>query len=97
MEIITINVHTSYLKAIEKLVGDDGLYPSRSELVRAAVRKFLLNELEEAKQIKERRENPPIQKKHPEKFVQIPVESNDGGNGAEKEFKIYKIIRKLEF
>jgi Arc/MetJ-type ribon-helix-helix transcriptional regulator len=97
MKVVTINVHRSYLKAIEKLVGDDGLYPSRSELIRAAVRKLLLNELEEAKRIKERRENPPIQKKHPEKFVQVPIEKESDDGDPIREFKTYRIIRKLEF
>lgn len=45
MRIITVNVPESYLKAIKQLVGNDGLYPSRSELIRVAVREFLISEL----------------------------------------------------
>ena len=50
MRIVTVNVPISYLKAIDSLVGDHGLYPSRSELIRVAVREFLLKELNEAKE-----------------------------------------------
>ena len=44
MRIITINVPENYLEAIRKLVGV--LYPSRSELIRVALREFLIRELE---------------------------------------------------
>jgi len=49
MKIITVNVPVPYLKTIEDLIGDDGLYPSRSELIRVALRDFLIKELEIAK------------------------------------------------
>jgi len=38
MKIVTVNVPESYIDAINKLIGRDGLYPSRSELIRCAVR-----------------------------------------------------------
>ena len=44
MRIITINVPESYLSAIKKLVGT--IYPSRSELIRVALREFFIRELE---------------------------------------------------
>jgi len=53
IRIITCNVPVAYLNAIDKLVTNNkhqGLYPSRSELVRIAVREFLLKELEAAKE-----------------------------------------------
>jgi len=50
MRIITVNLPISYIKAIATLTGTDALYPSRSELIRVAVRDFLLSELEAAKQ-----------------------------------------------
>ena len=50
MKICTVNIPTAYIDAIEKLVGGErGLYPSRSELVRCAVRQFLIKELKMAK------------------------------------------------
>jgi len=44
MKIVTVNVPESYIEAIKKLIGRDGLYPSRSELIRCAVREFLIKE-----------------------------------------------------
>lgn len=46
MKIITINIPVPYLKMIDKYVGDTKLYPSRSELVRVALREFLIQELQ---------------------------------------------------
>jgi Arc/MetJ-type ribon-helix-helix transcriptional regulator len=96
MKIITVNLPESYLDAIEKLVGDKGLYPSRSELIRCAVRKLLLKEIKMAKQLKEKREGPEEELDDRE-YVQIPVEKDNGGEDPTREFKTYKIIRKLEF
>jgi antitoxin ParD1/3/4 len=50
MRIITVNLPVPYLKAIDALAGEGGLYPSRSELIRVAVREFLIKEMEIAKQ-----------------------------------------------
>ena len=49
MKIITINIPISYLKTIESLVGENALYPSRSELIWVATRDFLIREIEAAK------------------------------------------------
>ena len=48
MRIITVNLPESYLKTIDHLVGENALYPSRSELIRVAVREFLIKELNSA-------------------------------------------------
>ncbi len=45
MKICTVNVPEKYIEAISKLVGENGLFPSRSELIRVAVREFLLRAL----------------------------------------------------
>ncbi len=44
MQIITINLPEKYLVAIQVL-NDKGLYPSRSEAIRVALREFLADEL----------------------------------------------------
>ena len=44
MKIITINLPERYLQAIQVL-NDLGIYPSRSEAIRIALRDFLSNEL----------------------------------------------------
>lgn len=45
MKVITVNVVRGDLSRIRALVGDHGIYPSRSELVRVAIREFLIREL----------------------------------------------------
>lgn len=45
MKIITINLPEKYLAAIQTL-NDLGVYPSRSEAIRIALRDFLKDELE---------------------------------------------------
>ena len=49
MKIITITVPKSYIEAIERLIGENKPYPSRSELIRVAVKEFLIKELSIAK------------------------------------------------
>ena len=44
MQIITINLPEQYLQAIQSL-QDIGIYPSRSEAIRTALREFLDSEL----------------------------------------------------
>jgi len=44
MKIITINLPEKYLSAIQ-ILNDLGIYPSRSEAIRIALRDFLSNEL----------------------------------------------------
>ena len=44
MKIITINLPEKYLAAI-KILNDLGIYPSRSEAIRIALRDFLTDEL----------------------------------------------------
>lgn len=43
MQIITINLPEKYLSAIQTL-NDLGIYPSRSEAIRVALKTFLTNE-----------------------------------------------------
>jgi Arc/MetJ-type ribon-helix-helix transcriptional regulator len=44
MKIITINLPEKYLQAIQ-ILNDLGIYPSRSEAIRIALRNFLSDEL----------------------------------------------------
>jgi len=46
MRIITVNLPVSILQMIDTMIGEHGVYPSRSELIRVAVREFLIKELE---------------------------------------------------
>lgn len=94
MKIVTVNIPESYLDAIAELVGEGGLYPSRSELIRVAVRKFLLKELEIAKKMEKYNKT---EKTFDEtKYVKIPIDTIDKEkNEPVRKFKTYKILRKL--
>ena len=96
LKIVTVNVPTNFLKAIEKLVGDDGLYPSRSELIRVAVREFLMEELQKADNncrfMKEEKTNESFD---PEKFVSVPTQDFNENNEELRTFKTYKIIKRM--
>ena len=55
MQIVTCNLPKAYLKMIEILIHqEDGIYPSRSELIRCAVRDFLHKELSLKEDVKEK-------------------------------------------
>jgi len=95
MKIVTVNVPESYIDAINKLIGNNGLYPSRSELIRCAVREFLLKELKMAKNLN-KYEQPEADNFDEEHFVRIPVD-NPSPSSPHNQFKTYKIIKRLEF
>lgn len=95
MKIVTVNVPEAYITAIERLVGDDGLYPSRSELIRCAVREFLLKELKRIKNAAKYKAEPELEVLDEDNFVRVPVEKVKD-NEPVREFKTYKIVRKLE-
>jgi Arc/MetJ-type ribon-helix-helix transcriptional regulator len=96
LKIVTVNVPESYIDVIEKLVGENGLYPSRSELIRCAVREFLLHELQMAKSFQKRKNEPDLEHLDEEKYVRVPVDNLDDDEPV-REFKTYKIIKKLEY
>ncbi|MFW9970122.1 MAG: ribbon-helix-helix domain-containing protein [Candidatus Odinarchaeota archaeon] len=96
IKIVTVNIPESYIDSIEKLVGEEGLYPSRSELIRVAVRDFLLRELKMADNMAKYKEEEP-EEFDESKFVRIPVERLNEKNEPIREFKTYKIIKRLEY
>ena len=85
-----------YKKAIESLTGSEGLYPSRSELIRVAVRNFLIRELDAAKsfekyQLSQQRQKQPEPSIEDNHFIHVPVgESIEGVT----EYKTYKKVSK---
>ena len=93
---MTVNVPESYIAAISKLVGENGLYPSRSELIRCAVRDFLLKELKMANNMAKYNEAE-IDDFDEENFVRVPIENINERNEPVREFKTYKIIKRLEY
>ena len=96
MKIVTVNIPESYLDSIEKLVGENGLYPSRSELIRVAVRDFLLRELKMANNIAKYKESE-TDDFDDDHFVRVPIEKLNEKNEPVREFRTYKIIKRLEY
>jgi len=92
MKIITVNLPVPYIKTIENLVGDKGLYPSRSELMRVAIRDFLIKELETAKNFPKFMEEP-VEVIDEDLFVRIPQDKTVGVDTV-REYKTYRIVRK---
>jgi Arc/MetJ-type ribon-helix-helix transcriptional regulator len=95
MKIVTVNVPESYIGAINKLIGENGLYPSRSELIRCAVRDFLIKELKMANNMAKYNEAE-IDDFDDENFVRVPIEGINENSEPVREFKTYKIIKRLE-
>ncbi len=90
----------SYIDAINKLTGENGLYPSRSELIRVAVREFLLRELKMAeKMINKTSENKYNEEDDfdSDNFVRVPTMTRNKMNEPIREFTTYKIIKRLEY
>jgi Arc/MetJ-type ribon-helix-helix transcriptional regulator len=96
LKIVTVNIPESYLESIERLIGENGLYPSRSELIRCAVREFLIKELRRANEMIKYKEVE-IEKLDDKNFVRVPIEKMDENNEPVREFKTYKIVKRLEY
>lgn len=56
MQIVTVNLPSIFIDAIQKLT-DQGLFPSRSEAIRVALRDFLKTELEMVESLLDLSEN----------------------------------------
>jgi len=95
MKIVTVNVPESYIEAIKKLIGREGLYPSRSELIRCAVREFLIKELKLANTMAKYNEVK-IDDFDNENFVRVPIETVNEKSEPVREFRTYKILKRLE-
>ena len=93
IKIVTVNIPEPYINAIDKLTGHDGLYPSRSELIRVAVRDFLIKELKNAKEMSEYYKKPEKPKFDSENFVRIP-ENRDDDYIENRNFKTFRIVKK---
>lgn len=96
MKIVTVNVPESYIDAINKLIGHEGLYPSRSELIRCAVRDFLIKELKLANNMAKYNEVE-IEDFDDQNFVRVPIEGINENSEPVREFKTYKILKRLEY
>lgn len=82
----TVNIPERYIQTIDNLTGNEGLYPSRSELIRVAVREFLIKELKMADKMSSYVKKPEKPKFDTENYVKVPEKDNDG-------FEVFKIIK----
>ena len=97
MKIVTVNVPESFLEAIKRLVGEGGLYPSRSELIRVAVREFLIRELKMAKNLNKHEQHLEDNDFDEKNYVRVPIERMSQNHEPIREFKTYKIVKRLEY
>ena len=91
MKIITVNIPVQYINKIKGLIGNEGLYPSRSELIRVAVRDYLIKELKMAKITAIGKTDQPIITEQDLGFVQVPTDVKVGDTTI-RDFKTYRII-----
>lgn len=89
MKIITVNLPVKDIKTIKGLVGEKGLFPSRSELIRVAIRDFLIKELHVAKSFYPEEEKKSTVKPDEPGKVKIPIWKE-----GKKTWKTYQIIQK---
>jgi len=101
VKIVTVNIPENYIDAIKKLIGQGGLYPSRSELIRVAVREFLIKELKLANNMAKYSEveigDFDDGDFDEEDFVRVPIETKNDKSEPIREFTTYKILRRLEY
>ena len=90
MKIVTVNIPEPFIKAIDKLTGHNGLYPSRSELIRVAVRDFLLKELKNARELSEYHQKMNEKKFDSENYVRIPESDSIEPYNPYRTFRIVK-------
>ena len=93
MKIVTVNVPEPYINAIDKLTGNDGLYPSRSELIRVAVRDFIIKELKAAKNFSIFQPKTKEENFDPNTMIRVPID-DDGDVDVDGGFKTFRIVKK---
>jgi len=95
LKIVTINVPESYVTTMDSLVGKDGLYPSRSELIRVAVREFLIREMKLAKEMLKYTHKERLQEIDKSKYVRVPKskKSKDDNQKSNYLLESLKIFR----
>lgn len=84
------------MESVKRLVGEGGLYPSRSELIRCAVREFLIKELKRANEMIKYKDVE-VEELDEKNYVRVPTEEKDENGDLIREFKTYKIVKRLEY
>lgn len=96
MKICTVNIPESYIEAMRKLTGENGLYPSRSELIRCAVRQFLIRELTAANKMAKIGDLSNLDDFDEENFVRVPIDGVNEKSEPILSYKTYKIVKRLD-
>ncbi len=94
MKITTVNLPEPFIKALQ-LLQDVGLYPSRSEAIRVALRDFLQKELGFSKDQKEKSFNPESTVEERKKEITIEERKKEI-TVEERKKEISRLIRQLE-
>jgi Arc/MetJ-type ribon-helix-helix transcriptional regulator len=85
MNIITVNLPVPFLKILDMLCGENRLYPSRSEAIRCAIKKYLAKEFASLDKFKETKAK--MMAFPPKEFDVNPTE-------VQIEGRIYKVVKK---
>lgn len=101
MRIVTFILPKELLREMDRLVqknGDGiGMYPSRSELVRASIRDYLETELDYSIYLKEGIDTTAVRIDFtPPDEVVVPYEYEDENGITRVAYKSHKILRRLE-
>lgn len=73
MKIVACNLPEPFIAAMEKIISEYGLYPSRSELIRVAIREFLIKELSVLDKFNEYSESSPDLEQLPTRIQNIDM------------------------
>jgi Arc/MetJ-type ribon-helix-helix transcriptional regulator len=92
MKIITVNLPKSYLALIDKMVAEARLYPTRSELIRVAIKEFLTRELHDFETLLQRTPIPPLPDPVPVDTTIVKVPFGKNAEGL-PEFKTYRLVK----
>lgn len=90
IKIITSNIEEKDLDDIAILINKlDGIYPSRSELTRQSIIRWIKKKWKISKEQE-------LEEFDEEDYVRIPIDKKDDNEEPIREFKTYKIIRTLD-
>ena len=97
MKVISAHVEKAHLRIIDMFVGQDGLFASRSELLRFAIQKYLINKLSLIRNIEEKEDEMERIRLKCEEEGKVMIPKDNHKEESEKQYTTYKILRKLEY
>ncbi len=98
MQIITVNIPKSYVEKMAELTGQEALFPSRSELIRVAIREYLALQIKKVEMLhKEQTSETPsviVNKGEDFELISIPLEADTRVGVKNVPYKTYKVVQK---